>query len=389
MVSDIALFFEPVSEELLSYRDKGSLGEKIQSFIAGQEFPEITQGAIAIFGVSENRRAEQDFGLSESLQAVRERLYQLKNHFSNIDVFDLGNITQGETVEDTYYAVSNSVASIVKQGGIAVILGGSQDLTYANYLAYEKLEQVVNLACVDSRFDLGEVNDEVNSDKYLQKVILHQPNILFNFSNLAYQTHHIVSEELDLMKKMYFDALRLGEVQNNLEEVEPIVRSADILSFDLSSIRSADFPGNYRFEPNGLYGEQACAIARYAGLSDKLSSFGLYNGSINTSDLQSAELTAQLIWYFIGGVDSRKKDYPFADKSEYTKYTVTLEDGQYDVVFYKSSRSDRWWMEVPYPSKRGAKYQRHFMVACSYNDYVLASQGEVPNRWWQTFQKLG
>jgi hypothetical protein len=229
----------------------------------------------------------------------------------------------------------------------------------------------------------------VGSEKYLQKIILHQPNILFNFSNLAYQTHHVLPQELDLMKKMYFDAYRLGEVQNSLEEVEPIVRNADMLAFDTSSIRNSDFPENFRSEPNGLYGEQACAIARYAGLSDKLSSFGLYNCLTENFDLQSSELLAQLIWYFLNGVDGRKKDYPFADKNEYTRYTVTLEDGQYDVVFYKSGRSDRWWMEVPYPSKRGVKYERHFMVPCSYNDYLLAGQGEVPNRWWQTFQKLG
>ena len=389
MVSDIALFFEPVSEELASSEIKGSLGEKIQTFAGNGEFPEITSGCVAIFGVSESRRAKQNFGSINGLNAVRERLYQLKNHFHNIDVFDLGNITQGETVEDTYYAVSNSVASIIKQGGIVVVLGGSQDITYANYLAYEKLEQVVNLACVDSRFDLGEADDEVGSEKYLQKIILHQPNILFNFSNLAYQTHHVLPQELDLMKKMYFDAYRLGEVQNSLEEVEPIVRNADMLAFDTSSIRNSDFPENFRSEPNGLYGEQACAIARYAGLSDKLSSFGLYNCLTENFDLQSSELLAQLIWYFLNGVDGRKKDYPFADKNEYTKYTVTLEDGQYDVVFYKSARSDRWWMEVPYPSKRGVKYERHFMVPCSYNDYLLAGQGEVPNRWWQTFQKLG
>ncbi|MGB0916301.1 MAG: formimidoylglutamase [Flavobacteriales bacterium] len=389
MVSDIALFFEPVSEEVSSLQEKGSLGEKIQTFTEDVEFPEVTPGSVAIFGVSESRRAAQEFGSLNGLTSVRKSFYQLKNHFSNIDVFDLGNITQGETVEDTYYAISNSVAAIIKQGGIAVILGGSQDLTYANYLAYEKLEQVVNLACVDSRFDLGEANADVEADRYLQKIILHQPNILFNFSNLAFQTHHIIPDELDLMKNMYFDALRLGEVQSDLEEVEPVVRSADMVSFDLSSIRTSDFPENFRKEPNGLYGEQACAIARYSGLSDKLSSFGLYNGLLDKGDSQSVELVAQLVWYFISGVDSRKKDYPFADKNEYTKYTVTLEDGQYDVVFYKSSRSDRWWMEVPYPSKRGAKYQRHFMVPCSYNDYLLAGQGEVPNRWWQTFQKLG
>lgn len=389
MVTDIALFFEPVSADLSEFRNEGTVGEKIQSFQSSTDFPVIAKGAVAIFGVFENRRSNVPSVESDSLNVIRKAFYQLKNHFGNQEILDLGNISPGETVEDTYYAVSNSVASIIKQGGIVLILGGSQDLTYANYLAYEKLEQVVNLTCVDTRFDLGDVEDEISYDRYLQKIILHQPNILFNYSNLTYQTHHVLPKELDLIKKMYFDAYRLGEVQQNLEEVEPIVRNADIVSFDLSCIRSSDFPANERSEPNGLSGQEACAIARYAGLSDKLSSIGFYDASTIGSNPVSAELTAQLLWYFVWGVSSRKMDYPFADKNEYTKYTVALNEGQYDVVFYKSSRSDRWWMEVPYPSKRGAKYQRHFMVPCSYSDYLAACEDEVPDRWWQAFQKLG
>lgn len=389
MVSDIALFFEPISVDLSDCRTEGTIGEKIQSFLNVGEFPEINQGSIAVFAVSENRRSKGSSRKPDSFEVIRRSFYQLKDHFGDQKILDLGNIGPGETVEDTYYAVTNSIASIVKLGGIAVMLGGTQDLTYANYLAYEKLEQIVNLTCVDSRFDLGDVQDDISNERFLQKIILHQPNILFNFSNLAYQTHHVLPKELDLLKKMYFDAYRLGEVQQNLEEVEPIVRNADVLSFDLSSIRSSDYPSNERSEPNGLSGQEGCAIARYAGLSDKVTSVGFYNAmGIGTSQV-SAELVAQLLWYFIWGVSNRKKDYPFADKNEYTKYIVTLNDGKYDVIFYKSSRSDRWWMEVPYPSKRGARYQRHFMVPCSYQDYLAACEEEVPDRWWKTFQKLG
>lgn len=388
MVSDIALFFEPLALDLLNVNEEGILGSRIQTFSDQDEFPEISKGSVVLFGVSEYRRTNCK-GNADVLTAIRKELYQLKDHFGSLPILDLGNISPGQTVEDTYYALSNSVAAIVKQGGIAVILGGGQDLTYANYLAYEKLEQVVNLVCVDSRFDLGDVNDELIAGRFLQKIILHQPNVLFNFSNLAYQTHHVLPKEVELMKKMYFDIYRLGEVQNRIEDVEPIVRNADAVSIDVSSIRKSDLPSNYRNEPNGLYGEQACAIARYAGLSDKLSSIGFYDFMENGADTQSAKLVAQMLWYFLSGVTNRKNDYPFVDKNEYLKYTVSIENGQYDIIFYKSQRSDRWWMEVPYPSKRGEKYQRHFMVPCSYNDYQRACEDQVPDRWWQTFQKLG
>ena len=386
MVSDISMFFDPVPSIIYEDAEAGTLGARIEVF-QGNAFPEIEKGTVVLFSVNEWRGGDTQ-GNSEVSIEIRKELLRLKDHFGSLRIVDLGTIQAGESVTDTYYAVSNSVAEIVKKGGIALLLGGTQDLTYANYLAYEKLEQVVNLVAVDSRFDIGDVQDEVTSSRYLQKIILHQPNILFNFSNLGYQTHHVSPSEVDLMKKMYFDIYRLGELQESLLHVEPVVRNADVVSFDLSSIRSSDLPGNFASEPNGIYGEEACAIARYAGLSDKLTSFGLYN-LCDANSLQSNKLVAQLLWYFLYGVAFRMRDYPFADKDEYTKYTVALEEGAYDVVFYKSNRSDRWWMEVPYPSKRGAKYQRHFMIPCNYVDYQTACNDDIPDRWWQTFQKLG
>lgn len=389
MVSDIAMFFEPLPPELFSAVDDGNLGARVSAHTEELGFPDIERGSVVFFGVVESRNSVDPNSNGGGIQLVRERLYGLKCHFGSLKLIDLGNIGAGETVEDTYYAVSSAVSNIVMNGGIAVILGGSQDLTFANYLAYEKLEQVVNLVTVDSRFDLGDAEDGLKANRFLQKIILHQPNILFNYSNLGFQTHHVLENEIELLRKMYFDVYRLGEVQTGLETVEPVVRNADLLSVDLTSIRSSDFPSNTLNEPNGFYGEQICAISRYAGLSDKLTSFGIYNTDVVASDERSANLIAQMLWYFIWGVFKRKKDYPFADKSEYTKYTVTLGGGKYDVVFYKSPRSDRWWMEVPYPSQRGKKYERHFMVPCTYDDYLRACEDEIPDRWWQTFQKLG
>lgn len=389
MVSDIGIFFHQLPADLTSEYLPGTIGSYIQAFTEESEFPKITSGSVVIFGVLENRGTGKQTDVASSVSQIRRSLYHLKNHFGSLNLLDLGNITAGESLTDTYYAVSSTVAGIVREGGIAVMIGGSQDLTYAAYLAYEKLEQIVNLVTVDPRFDIGEADDELKSDQFIQKIILHQPNVLFNFSNLGYQTHHVLPKEVDLLKKMYFDVYRLGEVQGSLEQAEPVVRNADLLSFDLTAIRSSDFPANVKSEPNGFYGEEACAISRYAGLSDKLSTIGFFNTDWTVNDQRSYNLVAQLIWYFIWGVSNRKKDYPFADKDEYTKYTVSLQNGQYDVIFYKSGRSDRWWMEVPYPSKRGEKYQRHFMVPCSYSDYQLACNDDIPDRWWQTFQKLG
>ena len=380
-------YFEPVniSEGDLNFDYKENQFLNSISFFTDQDTSEFD---IAIIGVGEERNSNNE-GCAIAPNHVRKHLYRLVSLNSTTKIIDLGNLKIGATVEDTYFALSSIIEDLVKHNVLPIIIGGSQDLTYANFLAYKNLEQTVNLVAVDSNFDLGEADEEIDSNNFLTKIILHQPNYLFNYSNIGYQTYFVDKEQIDLMSKLYFDSYRLGQVQNNMEEVEPIVRNADILSFDISSIRQSDAPGNKNTSPNGFYGEQACQICRYAGMSDKLTSVGFYeiNPELDSNG-QTAHSVAQMIWYFIDGYNHRKKDFPVGTRKSYTKYMVNIQEGKNEVVFYKSDKSERWWMDVPYPSHQKIKYERHLLVPCSYNDYKTACDNEVPNRWWQTFQKL-
>ena len=380
-------YFEPINlsegDLNIDYTDKQFL-----NFISLYEGQDISNFDIAIIGVGEERNSNNK-GCASAPNQVRKYLYRLIGHNAPTKILDLGNLKVGSTTEDTYFALSSILEDLIKQNILPVIIGGSQDLTYANFLAYKNLEQTVNLVAVDSRFNLGEADEELSSKNFLTKIILHQPNYLFNYSNIGYQSYFIDKEELDLISKLYFDSYRLGQVQKNIEEVEPIVRNADILSFDISAIRQSEAPGNKNASPNGFYGEQACQISRYAGMSDKLTSVGFYelNPELDTNG-QTAHSVAQMIWYFIDGYNHRKNDFPVGSRKTYLKYIVNIQDGKNEVVFYKSDKSERWWMDVPYPAHNKIQYERHLLVPCSYNDYMTACDNEVPNRWWQTFQKL-
>ncbi len=74
--------------------------------------------------------------------------------------------------------------------------------------------------------------------------------------------------------------------------------------------------------------------------------------------------------------------------SGYKRFTIVLDEGNYTIVFYKSNKSGRWWMEVPYPPKEGKKYERHYLVPCNREDYDRAMNNEMPDLWWKTYQKL-
>ena len=395
-MEDISHFFSPIqindinpSQEVRPAQQEDTLGTSIIKFLQEKQFPDLKGIHLAIIGMEEDRRAVNNEGCGLAANAVRPYLYNLFKGKYKPKIADLGNIKAGNTVKDSYFALTSACHELIKNKIIPVVIGGGQDITFPLYKAFNKIEATINVVDIDSKFDIGGPDSEFNSSAYVGKIILHQPNILFNYSNIGYQTHFVPQKEIDLFHKLYFDSYRLGKVRGEMEEVEPIVRNADLLSFDISSIRMSDAPGNGNASPNGFYGEEACQITRYAGLSDKLSAIGFFEINPTKDERgQTVHLVAQMIWYFIEGYYQRYEDFPFRKKSDYLKYRVSIKEHQNEIVFYKSKRSDRWWMEVPYPTQKKLKFERHCLVPCSYNDYEAATKEEVPDRWWQSYQKL-
>ena len=326
-----------------------------------------------------------NIGAGSDLNEIRKELYQLYPGNWPISVVDLGNISKGNSIEDTYFALGELLTYLIKSKIIPIIIGGGQDLTYANYRAYDQLEQTVNLVAIDNKFDLGSIDEELNSKSFLSKIVMNQPCNLFNYCNLGYQTYFNSQDEIDLLEGLFFEAHRLGEITNSIQIVEPALRDADIVSVDMSSVKNSEAPANNNATPNGFSGAEICAIARYAGISDKVSSFGIYeyNSKFDNKN-QTAQLISQMIWYFIEGVNYRANDYPFGLKDNYQKYIVPIEDQVLN--FFKSNKSGRWWMEISLNDNN--KYKRHALIPCTYQDYVSASNQEIPERWMQTFKKL-
>ncbi len=399
-MADFSEYFNPIDIQKLNDGNawrKHSIGSVAEIYSEKEIFPDIEEAHIALIGVEEERRCVNNAGTKSAPDAVRRYLYHLST--SNLPylknkckakITDFGNIVAGNKIEDTYFALQDVINRLLRVNIVPVIVGGSQDLTFPQYLGYKEIEQTINIVSVDNCFDLGQANEEFSSKTWLGKIILHQPNHLFNFSNIGYQSYFVDQRMVDLMNKLHFDAHRLGHVQRNIEEVEPIVRNADLVTFDISSIRMSDAPGCGCITPNGFYGEEACAITRYAGLSDKVTSIGFYEMNPKAEKRgQTAHLVAQMIWYFIEGFYNRKKDFPFKKTTDYTKFRVFIKDLKHEIVFYKSKKSDRWWMEVPYPADKRLKFERHLVIPCSYEDYKTATKSEeVPERWIKTLDKL-
>lgn len=383
---DISLFFSPVKVDQDAYPDK-SIGARVDAHTQ-DHLPDPRQANIAILGVKADPGRDHEM-LDKGPDAVRKELYALFMKNDRVRIADLGNMSKGKTEHDTIFALSTVMAELILSNTIPIVIGGGKALAYANYLAYEKLERTVNITSVEGSLEVGTENERLSPTSYLTKVIMHQPNYLFNFANIGYQSYQTDTAMVDLMDKLYFDSLRLGEVRSNTKVAEPILRDTDLLILNTTAVKAGDAPGSVAPCPNGLSAEDFCQLAMYAGLSDKVSAVALYEfDPTRDVDHRTAKLLAQTIWCFMDGYASRTSDVPFLSKTDFVHYHVSIADGQQDIVFLKSKKSDRWWMQIPYSKPSTGAVQRIHFAPCSYVDYNTALSDEVPDTWWKTYQKL-
>lgn len=383
------MYLEPVPDKCFESENiiDGTLGNTMLVYREGKAFPDLEGVRIALIGVGEDRGSVDNIGCSDAPDAIRKALYQLFDHHEDVRIADIGNIKIGQSVADTYFAVNQIMTFLFKNKILPVVLGGSQDLTYAMYRVYEFTGQLVNIVAIDPMFDLGDDTEDINSHSYLSHIIMHKPNFLFNYTNIGYQTYNVSKKSVELMKQLLFDTYRLGNMKSNIELAEPLIRNGNILSIDMSAIRAADAPGVTNPSPNGFNGEDACRMTRYAGLSSKLSSLGVfeYNPHCDING-QTAGLIAQMLWYFIDGFAGRTNDFPTMENRDmFRHFYVQVSDIEEELEFLCNKINGKWWMSFALPGLENPK--KHY-IPCSKEDYQQAMNDELPDHWWQFYQKL-
>ncbi|MBU2995434.1 formimidoylglutamase [Cellulophaga baltica] len=378
-------FLVPVNDKLLAHCEllpAQALGNKIHKHTSKDGLPEMAKASFAIIGVNESRNAFEKKTEKLNLFDIRLQLYKLMTGNWNSSIIDLGDIEEGEAVTDTYFVVRKVVAELLEDDVIAIVIGATQDITYPTYRAFDDLRNMVNLVSVDSRFDFGDNDELISSHSYMSRIITDQPNNLFNFSNIGYQSYFCAQEELDLMERLFFDSYRLGEISSNIALAEPVLRDANIVSIDLRSIKASEISMSANFSPNGFTGKEICAIARYAGISDKVNIFGVYEAD-NTP--QSYQIIAQIIWYFIEGHNYRVKESPYVKTEDFTKYIVPTDAD--DLIYHKSNLTNRWWVEVPSILSSHNKSNLAALLPCTEQDYLDACNQIIPERWFKAYKK--
>jgi len=362
-------YLDPVNIRAISndeeYKD-GQVGSLIEVY--EEEFPDLLQADMVLIGCREERGARRSRTLLNGPDTIRRQFYQLYHWHNDLKLIDIGNIKTGSTLTDTYAALRSVINELTGLGKTVIILGGSHDLTLAQYQSYVTRKKLIEVTCVDALIDIN-IESSLRSENFLLEMLTDEPNFIHHYNHIGFQSYYVHPKMLETMDKLRFDCFRVGKVKEFIDEMEPVLRNSNMLSFDICAIAQAFAPASF-LSPNGLTGEEACAIMRYAGLSPNINSIGIY-GYIPEQDVHelTAKQIAHMIWYALDGRNKGQREASLNDKEYFVEYHTAFAEVQ--TVFLQSKKTNRWWMQLP-----DQKY-----IACSYQDYLLASSNEVPERW--------
>ena len=341
--------------------------------------------SIAIIGVPEERNSPNS-GCEGGPEAIRRRLYMLSRVPGKSKIADFGNMKKGERFDDTIAGLSDILCCLSNENVIPVIIGGSSALTIAIDKLFSVRMQPYTLATIDSRIDFHPGRKGNDSFSYLNNIIYNDKSFVSHFINIGYQTYLNDPQAISWLQKRKSDLIRLGDVRDYINLTEPLLRDSDAALIDIASVREADAPGTLFSSPNGFYGEEICLLARYAGISESVRVFGIFEvNPVADRGFQTSDLAAQIIWFFLEGFSQRQYESAMLydqTSGRFTRYHVHISGIDEELIFVKSNLTERWWMEI----NTGQGQVRY--IACSHEDYLLANKNEVPVRWINTMARI-
>jgi hypothetical protein len=372
---------KPVSDSLIDELNEnylqGSIYKKLAIHTSSFGIPDLESTNVCIIGLDEYRNSFFQ-SATQDLDSIRREFYKLK--FSNwkLSISDLGNLPNGNTVDDTYHALYEICKELLSKKIVLIIIGGSNDLIYPIFKSFDSYSDKVNIVSIDNQFDLYQESELVSGRTYMNKIIIDDSNSLNDFTNIGYQRHLCSHDELQLMEKLFFEYISLGEISENNMKAEPIMRNSNIVGFDMKSLSFSASFDQTQGNPNGIDPRLACILTKYAGQSNKTNFLGLFELSNNKV---SSKLYSEIIWYFLDGVDKRIIESDFNDSQTFNKYIVQT-SGR-DIIFYKSKISEKWWMLVDTSKNKSISY-----LPCLESDYLEALNDNIPIRWLKATKRV-
>ena len=311
---DLNDYFNPVSIEGPDFEHlTGQAGFPHNITIHTDNTPikDISKYKIAIIGVPDGRNSPNT-GSLKGPDMIRAQLYRLAKIPGKSKIIDLGNMKQGVTFNDTIAGLTDILIITDTVKIFSLLL--SEEAVHLSLLStglFHSHKIRYTLTAVDPRIDFSNERKEPDSFNYLNTIINNHKSTFHHYINIGYQTYLNDQQVINRFLKRRSELVRIGDVRQAIYLTEPLFRDSDVAIFDISAVRQSDAPGTISPSPNGFYGEEICLLSRYAGISDKLKIFGLFDVNpefdIRT---QTTGLAAQILWFFLEGFSQKQYETP-------------------------------------------------------------------------------
>lgn len=321
------------------------------------KFPDTSKTDVAIVGLGPNA------------DAVRKHLYNYSHKLNGIEVADFGNLKHTGTEKNLNAGLAECLLAMKEENIIPLIIGENHNYATA-------LIKGVDFAKLDYAV-VSPLLEYTEKDLPYQ---LNKKNRLFHASYIAFQSYLNTDEVMQECSDVFSEYHRLGSLRADITLAEPLLRQADIFDFNLSAIKFSEFQSATMQLPNGLLNHEACALCRYAGISNTINYYMFRNFTLMDRSDIDAQQVAQMIWYVLDGIDNRFNDFPQMNHRNFSVYKCHATNG-IDMVFLNSNVTGRWWMQIPERTK-GKKLPPKF-IGCNESDFEIAREGDVPEKWFR------
>ena len=327
-------WIQPIDSTLAheGYLAGDRLGSNLSGMAAIQQAPQ--RRAVALIGVD-----------SRWARYVRRHLYKFTFRMPDMAIYDLGNLRRSDPD-----FVTGPLMELMTPGICPVLIGAHPGLIKSLRQSMQFHKQQLRPAFVH------ETVPEVALQSEDRSLVIGVQQ-------------HLVPRQCP----KHLETLHLSRAQQHMYDADTLVRESNALVFDLSAMSAIDVPAQRSVSVSGFNTTDACTIMRSAGLHADTRAVYLSGHDPMSLQLdQSANVAAQMIWYFLEAYHQCIPEVPTASKT-CTAYTVHLDDYDTDFTFYKSERTGRWW--VGFSRENGQA-----IFPCTYYDYQHAMNGEVTDR---------
>lgn len=223
------------------------------------------------------RRSGGRVGAADAPDAIREQFYKLTTFNIRKKIFDAGNIQLGNSLEEAHENQSRVVEQILRDGKRAIVLGGGNDISYADGVAMSKVYGPewwigVNL---DASLDVVKAEERNNTTQYRQ--LLDEGHLKpAYFYEAGYQSHFTSPFHYEYIREIGVHRISLEILRSRAEadlELKEQIRAKFIghssslntfFGFDMDVVRMADAPGTSNPSPLGLRAGEFIQLVKYA-----------------------------------------------------------------------------------------------------------------------------